>query len=160
MFEFPALAAAYWIIAGYAVVGLLPIYAAIFLPPQSRAGYILVGGFIMVFASFVLTVANEAIALATEYINQGHDLDEVKKSALVEFRKNVRFIGSLVTFLIGGVGVGVFVKVVPSLGREPIVSETILEEIRQLRRESKQVKTLLFVLFVLVVVGIVVGTMV
>ena len=160
MFEFPALATAYWIIAGYAVAGLLPIYAANFLPPKSRAGYILVGGFIMVFASFVLTVANEAIALATEYINQGHDLDEVKKSTLVEFRTNVRFVGSLVTFLIGGVGVGVFVKVVPSLGREPIVSETILEEIRQLRRESKQVKTLLFVLFALVVVGIVVGKIV
>jgi len=155
MSEFPALNATYWMIFWYSFFALLPVGMAIFLPPRSRMGYVLLGTFIMYFASFILTATSETILMATELYNSViNPLNSEQKAGLLDFRRNIRFLGFLVSFIIGGVGVSVFSNVVATLGGAPETSERFLAELKALRRENTQIKVGLFITFLFVFVSI------
>jgi len=155
MSEFPALSITYWTIFLYFLVALLPVFFAIFSPPRSRIGYVILGSFIMYFASFILTATSESILLATELKNStDNSFTAEQKAGLLDFRQNIRFLGFLVSFIIGGVGVSVFSKVVASLGSNPEASERILSEIQELRNENSKIKIGLSITFLLILVSI------
>jgi hypothetical protein len=153
MTEYPALYATFLTLAIYAGCSLYPVVIAVFYSPRTRAGYMLIGVYILFFASFILTATSESIALATELKFRSGDTMSVEElSALQSFRQNVRFLGYLVTFLVGGVGVSVFTKVVPSLGAEPGAAERVLTEIRELRNETNFIKLSLLFIFVILLI--------
>jgi hypothetical protein len=54
--------------------------------------------------------------------------------------------------LVGGVGVSVFTKVVPSLGADPEAAERVLAEIRALRNETSFIKLSLLFIFVILLI--------
>ena len=154
MTEYPALYATFLTLAIYAGCSLYPVAIAIFYSPRTRIGYMLIGVYILFFASFILTATSESIALATELkYRSGDTLSVEELSALQSFRQNARFLGYLVTFLVGGVGVSVFTKVVPSLGSEPGAAERVLVELRELRNETNFIKlSLLLISLILLVI--------
>jgi|TARA_B110000008_G_C16607481_1_gene419046 hypothetical protein len=153
MTEYPALYATFLTLAIYAGCSLYPVVIAIFYSPRTRVGYMLIGVYILFFASFILTATSESIALATELkFRSGDTMSEEELSALQSFRQNVRFLGYLVTFLVGGVGVSVFTKVVPSLGADPEAAERVLAEIRALRNETSFIKLSLLFIFVILLI--------
>jgi len=153
MTEYPALYETFLTLAIYASCSLYPVGIAIFYTPRTRVGYMLIGVYILFFAAFILTATSESIALATEIkIKSGDTLSKEMLSGLQSFRQNVRFLGYLVTFLIGGVGVSVFTKLVPSLGAEPGAAERVLIELRELRNETNFIKLSLLLIFVVLLI--------
>jgi hypothetical protein len=129
MFDYPALTATFAVVSIYGLVGFYYIFLLFWKPPQSAMYFLLVGVALISLAAFILTAANESIALATKLLEE-YERASIKGAALVEFRQYMAYLGHIVTFLLAGIGITAIGKAMPSPNVSGPVSR---EEHRQLR---------------------------
>ncbi len=156
MFDYPALTATFSVVSIYGLVGIYYIFLLFWKPPQSAMYFLLVGVAMLSLAAFILTAANESMAMTTKFL-EDYDRASDKGSALVEFRQYMAYLAHIVTFLLAGIGITAIGKAMPS----PNVSGPVSREghrqlsgqVAKLRKEVKALRYGLVVLCLMVFVA-------